>query len=360
MQVLLVEDSASDARLIQIALSEVRGYSMETAVVGRLDEALAALAARPFDVALVDLSLPDSSGSASFLRIKEKFPRLPIVVLTGANDDTAGVEAIRQGVQDFLVKGESNGATIARSIRYAVERKLAEVALQEKNDALAIANSELESFSYSVAHDLRNPLNAIIACGAVLCDDEGRFRMDDMRKAAEHINIAARRMSQIITDLLELSRITRQEVVRERINLSDMARSIFRQLEAGEANRKVAIDIAADLIADADAGLSVILLENLLRNAWKYTARNEQARIEVGRPNNADRTVFSVRDNGVGFDMSKAERLFKPFHRLHSSREFEGTGIGLAIAKNIVDKHGGRIWAEAAPDKGASFFFRLE
>jgi len=263
-------------------------------------------------------------------------------------------------VQDYLVKGTSDGKTIARSIRYAIERKQAEAALQAKNDELAIANRELESFSFSVAHDLRNPLNAIIACCSVLADDPGTRLDGDMHTAVLHITNASRRMARLIADLLELSKITRREGLDDVVNLSDIAKSVYVQLQAFDAARSAEIDIAPDLTVEADPGLAVILMENLIGNAWKYTAHTERARIQVGATTLDGRSFFYVRDNGVGFDGTQVDRLFKPFHRLHSDKEFEGTGIGLAIVKNIVDKHGGSIRAEGEPGRGATVYFRLE
>jgi signal transduction histidine kinase len=360
LQVLLVEDSPSDALLIQHELKQIPGPALEVTVVTRLEEALACLAGRRLDVILLDLGLPDSMGFDSFMKIQERMPRLPIVVLTGADDEAAGVEAIRQGVQDYLVKGTSDGKTIARSIRYAIERKQAESALQAKNDELAIANRELEAFSFSVAHDLRNPLNAVIACCSVLSNDPASHLDKDMRTAVDHITNASRRMASIITDLLELSKIARREVITDTVNLSEIAKSVVVQQQAFDGARGVNIEITSDLVVEADPGLAVILMENLIGNAWKYTAHTEHARIEVGRMVENERECFYVRDNGVGFDGALVDRLFKPFHRLHSDREFEGTGIGLAIVKNIVDKHGGWIRAEGEAGKGAGFYFRLE
>jgi signal transduction histidine kinase len=360
VHVLLVEDSPTDARLIQHELREVPGYGLEVDVACRLEEAAAKLKQQQCDIVLLDLGLPDSMGFETFLKIQQILPRIPIVVLTGSDDEAAGVEAIRQGVQDYLVKGTIDGKTIARAIRYAIERKQAEAALQAKNDELAIANRELEAFSFSVAHDLRNPLNSIIACCSVL-SSEGESHLDaDMQTAVNHITAAARRMARLIADLMELSKITRREMSNDCVNLSDIARSVIAQLRDYDTGRTADIDIDPDLTVEADPGLAVILMENLIGNAWKYTARAERACIQVGRTVIDGKAFFHVRDNGVGFDNALAGRLFKPFQRLHSSKEFDGTGIGLAIVKSIIDKHGGSVHAEGEVGKGATVYFRLE
>ncbi len=283
VHVLLVEDSRSDALLIQHELRQAPGWGFDVTAVTRLDDALAKLAERQLDVVLLDLGLPDSMGSDTFMKVQERLPRLPIVVLTGADDEAAGVEAIRNGVQDYLVKGGIDGKAIARSIRYAIERKQAEAALQAKNDELAIANRELEAFSFSVAHDLRNPLNAVIACCSVLSNDPD-LRLDgDRRTAVDHIRMHRDAWRSIISDLMKLSKIARTEMLNDNVNLSEIARSVFVQLQAFDAGRSIEIDIAPDLFTVADPGLAVILMENLIGNAWKYTARSGHARIEVGR-----------------------------------------------------------------------------
>jgi len=166
-------------------------------------------------------------------------------------------------------------------------------------------------------------------------------------------------MSGLIDDFLNLSRVSRAVLRRELVNLTEMARGVVTELRNREAARKVAIEIADGLTARGDARLITIVLVNLLGNDWKYTAKRPEARIAFGRESNGSEIVFYVRDNGAGFDMAYADKLFGPFQRLHADSEFEGTGIGLATVQRIVSRHGGRIWAEAAVDKGATFFFTL-
>jgi PAS domain S-box-containing protein len=217
--------------------------------------------------------------------------------------------------------------------------------------------AELESFAYSVSHDLRAPLRAIDGFGRELVEQYGASLDDRAQHYLTRICAATQRMSALIDGLLALSRITRAELVRAQVDLSAMARSIVDELREREPTRKVDANIGDGLSAVAEPRLARALLENLLANAWKFTSRRDCASIEVGR---LDDSVFYVRDDGAGFDMEHAGRLFAPFHRLHSTHQFEGTGIGLATVQRIATRHGGRVWAEAAVDKGATFFFMLE
>ena len=239
------------------------------------------------------------------------------------------------------------------------DRMEAEKLLRIQSHDLAIANKELEAFSYSVSHDLRNPLNAIGLCLAVI-NKHPETMGEDSKEAIGHIEKTTHRMSQVITDLLELSRIARQEVHRETTNLSDMVRSFYGELKSSNPHREIDCVIAPDCITNADAGLVRILIENLVRNAWKYTSKAEHAHIEFGMQSENGQTTYFIKDNGVGFDMTDSDKIFKPFVRLHSEKEFRGTGIGLAIVQRIIDKHNGSIRTDAEKDKGATFYFRLE
>ena len=230
-----------------------------------------------------------------------------------------------------------------------------------RTSQLEVANRELESFAYSVSHDLRAPLRAIDGFARAVLEDHGERLPPEGRAYLERVCHAAERMGRLIDDLLALSRVTRREMHRRPVDLSALARAVADELAAAEPGRKVEVRIAPGLVAEADPGLVRLLLENLLRNAWKYTRPRKRARVEFGAERGAaGATVFYVRDNGVGFDPRHAGRLFQPFQRLHRDEEFEGTGIGLATAFRVVRRHGGRIWADAEPGRGAVFRFTLE
>ncbi len=224
---------------------------------------------------------------------------------------------------------------------------------------LVAANEEMEAFAYSVSHDLRAPLRAISGFTQVLMEDYAN-ELDDAGKGyLGRVTAASQRMASLIDDLLRLSRIGRKELQYSDVNLSEIGRSIARELSASEPNRQVTFVIADDLKTKGDKPLLKLALENLIGNAWKFTQKNAQARIEFGCDDQLPTRVYYIRDNGAGFDMAYEDKLFSPFQRLHPTDEFKGTGIGLAFIQRIILRHGGKIWAEAEVDKGATFFFTL-
>ena len=231
--------------------------------------------------------------------------------------------------------------------------------VQERTAELEAANSELESFAYSVSHDLRAPLRALDGFSQILLDDYGARLDDEGRSYLDRIRAADQHMGALIDALLELSRLNRGELSRERLDISKMARDVAAELAEAEPGRAVELAIADGLEAHADRQLVQALLANLLGNAWKFTARHETARVEVGAADAGGERAFYVRDDGAGFDMAYADKLFGAFQRLHSPGEFEGLGIGLATVQRIVRRHGGRVWAESAVEKGARFYFTL-
>lgn len=231
--------------------------------------------------------------------------------------------------------------------------------VQERTTDLTAANRELESFAYSISHDLRAPLRSIDGFSHLLAE-EYAARLDPAGQSyLERVRRAAQRMGRLIDDILELSRVTRQSMHRSPVDLARIAREVLDELGQAGPARQVAIEIAAEITAEGDPQLVRVLLQNLLENAWKYTSRMPQARIRVGVERQGTEEVYFVADNGVGFDMLYADRLFVPFQRLHKPEDFEGTGIGLATVARIVHRHGGRVWAESAPGKGTTIRFTL-
>ena len=241
-----------------------------------------------------------------------------------------------------------------RRLNAELERRVAERTAQ-----LTAANKELESFSYSVSHDLRAPLRAIDGFSQALVEDSGDLMDQNARGHLHRVRLASQRMGQLIDDILDLSRTSRAELRRGRVSLSSLAEAIVAQLRASGPERRVEFVIEGGLEADADESLSRVLLENLLGNAWKYTSKKPVARIEFGRTRRELGPVFFVRDDGDGFDMAYAHKLFGAFQRLHGFEEFEGTGIGLATVRRIVERHGGKVWGEGQPGVGAVFYFSL-
>jgi light-regulated signal transduction histidine kinase (bacteriophytochrome) len=229
----------------------------------------------------------------------------------------------------------------------------------ERTAQLQAANRELESFSYTVAHDLRGPLEIISNISYLLQKREEATQLEPSDPMLGRLGASAAEMSNLINDLLNLSRATSAGLHLKQIDLSAMASSILEALAAAHPERNVKTVVQLGCQANADKGLMQIALQNLLQNAWKFTSRRESSRIEFGCRREDPQTVYYVRDNGAGFDPRMAERLFKPFQRLHTESEFAGTGIGLATVQRIIDRHEGKIWAEGEVGQGATFCFTL-
>ncbi len=230
--------------------------------------------------------------------------------------------------------------------------------IRQRTQALEAANKELEAFSYSASHDLRAPLRAIDGCGKALLEDYGAALDPTAISYLRRMCAGAGRMSELIDDMLKLSRITRVEMQLSEVDMSEMAEAIAAGLRERNPDRQVDFRVTPGMRVRADRNLLRIALDNLFENAWKYTSKVAAARVEFGPVRREHETTYVLRDNGAGFDMRFAGKLFGAFQRLHG-KEFEGTGIGLAIVQRVVIRHGGRIWADAEVDKGANFFFTL-
>jgi signal transduction histidine kinase len=268
-----------------------------------------------------------------------------------------GTEEVAQLVSTFnemLDEIERQNAALQEA-RSDLERRV-----DRRTADLAAANKELEAFSYSVSHDLRAPLRAIDGFSKALQTKYGETFDEQGRHYLDRVRTATSRMADLIDDLLGLARISRQDLVRRPIDLSEIARKVAGELAVRTPQKPVHTEIQPGLVAEADARLVTVVLENLIGNAWKFAGRKERPAVEIGQQRNGDGSAFYVRDNGAGFDMQYADKLFGAFQRLHSDSEFEGTGIGLATVQRIVARHGGRIWAEGEVGKGATFYFTLE
>ncbi|MDP2315767.1 MAG: ATP-binding protein [Pseudomonadota bacterium] len=254
---------------------------------------------------------------------------------------------------------EMTSAVAHRDEQLARQNARLEADVARRTSELSEANRELESFSFSVSHDLRAPLRSITGFAALLRTDHAEALGPEGLRAVDRIAQSARRGHEIIEDLLALARVVRTETRRTDVDLGAIAREVAEALRRAAPERSVEFVLEEGMHAFADPGLLRILLERLLENAWKYTERHATARIEVGTERSGDEVVYFVRDDGAGFEMAHVDRLFLPFSRLHGNAEFEGTGIGLAIAHRIVVRHGGRIWAEGSVERGATFRFVL-
>jgi light-regulated signal transduction histidine kinase (bacteriophytochrome) len=243
---------------------------------------------------------------------------------------------------------------------HLIELERAEELLKENNAKLAATNKELEALSYSVSHDLRSPLRSIDGFSQALIEDYQEKLDETGQGYLKRLRSASQKMGELIDGILKLSRLTRSEMHHVPIDLSVLAGEIANRLQETQPERKVKFIIDKELTANGDPQLLRVLLENLLGNAWKFTSKKPKTQIEFSMDRNNGKKAYFIKDNGAGFDMTYADKLFGAFQRLHDAAEFPGTGIGLATAQRIIHRHGGAIWAEGAVDKGATFHFTLD
>jgi PAS domain S-box-containing protein len=241
-----------------------------------------------------------------------------------------------------------------RKLNLALEQRVL-----ERTSQLETANKELEAFSYSVSHDLRAPLRGIDGWSQALLEDYADKLDEQGRQYINRARSETQRMGHLIDDMLQLSRLTRAEMLKEQVDLSALAQAIIERLKQDEPDRQVDFNIQAGLKAEGDSHLLEAVLANLLGNAFKFTGKTPSARIEFGQTESNGQPVFFIRDNGAGFDMAYSQKLFGAFQRMHKSSEFPGTGIGLATVQRVIHRHGGRVWAEAEVGKGAVFYFTI-
>jgi two-component system, NtrC family, sensor kinase len=383
-KILTVDDSLTYLHEVAAQLRQ-EGYDVIPARSG--EEALELLSVQSVDCILLDLVMPGLSGQETCRRIKGStaWRDIPLIMHTALEEQAAMIEGINAGADDYIAKSSDLEVLCAR-VRAQLRRKqfedenrnIREQLLQKEvevvaaNSARELAeiratfvdelkskNIELEAFSYSVSHDLRAPLRSIDGFSKLLLDDYAD-KLDAKGQDFLHIvRESAQRMGELIDDLLLLSRVGRADLSRDKIDLSDIARGVSEELNKKDPDRRVKWCIEDQLLVEADSGLMRVAFDNLLGNSWKFTAKVSAPRIEVGTAQQEGVAVFFVRDNGAGFNMEYAEKLFSPFQRLHTELEFAGTGIGLATVHRIVDRHGGRIWADSAVDHGATFYFTL-
>ncbi len=300
------------------------------------------------------------AGVRSCLAVAVVSPEAPFGALAILSDQPlvfdAGHHQFLAEIADLLAIA-IHGTDMAEEL--AQHREKLEIRVKERTAELQTAYQEMEAFSYSVSHDLRAPLRAIDGFSLILLEDHAAMLDDVARSHLQRARLAAQHMDGLIDDLLSLSRVSTVELFRTRVDMSALVDEIAAELRKDSGARRVELAVQPGIVREGDRDLLRILLDNLLRNAWKFTSHNEEAHVEFGVTRVDGEEVCYIRDDGAGFDMAYVSMLFGPFQRLHSTREFEGTGIGLAICRRIVQRHGGRIWAEGQPGKGATFYFAL-
>lgn len=383
-RILIVDDSITYLEETADQLRQ-KGYDVIPAHSG--EEALELLAVQPVDCILLDLVMPGLSGQEACRRIKGSvaWRDIPLIMHTSHEEKNTMIEGINDGADDFIAKSSDLEVLHAR-IKAQLRRKqfeeenrnIRERLLQKElevtaaNSARELAetratfveelkqkNEELEAFCYSVSHDLRTPLRAIQGFSQLVLEEHAAALDAEALDHLQRVCQATQRMSELIDDLLLLSRISRASLSRQRTDVSRIAREVAEELEKTGPARQAKLEIEDKLVAEADSRLMRVVFENLLGNAWKYTKKVAESRIHVGAKHAEEGTVFFVRDNGAGFDMRYADKLFRPFQRLHLASDFEGTGIGLATVHRIIERHGGHIWAESIVEQGATFYFTV-
>jgi signal transduction histidine kinase len=379
VNILMVDDQPENLIALE-AMLEGLGQNLVSARSGR--DALRALLTMDAAVVLLDVKMPDMDGfeTAELIRSRERTRNTPIIFLTAADrNETLALRGYAVGAVDYLIKPvvpELVRSKVAVFVelakksqqlhRQADQLRQSEQAARELAEARAVLvedleqkTREMETFSYAVSHDLRAPLRRIEGFSRALLETESGRLLDDSSRYLRNIAQAAVDMSGLIDGMLALARVTRADIRIRPLDFSTIASTVATQLREAEPSRSVDLVIRPHVEGAGDPQLLRVVFQNLLENAWKFTRTRPAARIEFGTVNQHSDLTYFVRDNGVGFDTEYSDRLFKPFQRLHPSREFEGTGIGLATVHRIIQRHGGRVWAESTPGEGATFSFTL-
>jgi signal transduction histidine kinase len=379
VNILLVDDQPANLVALEAMLQSL-GQNLIKADSGR--EALKWLLTHDFAVILLDVKMPEMDGfeTAELIRQRDKSRHTPILFLTAAdNTPTQAVRGYAVGAADYLVKPvvpEFVRSKVAVFVELAkktellrrqakllaeseqASRELAETRAELVRD-LEHKNRELESFSYAVSHDLRAPLRRIDSFSRAVLESQGDQLDEAGQRFLGRVREASQHMSQLIDDVLYLSRVTRADLREQEVDLSAVTDLILGRLQESEPQRKLDAKVRPGVIVAGDGQLLKILMENLLGNAWKFTSKEPESRIEFGLTQAGGEPTYFVRDNGAGFDMTYADRLFGPFQRLHQVGDFPGNGIGLATVQRIIHRHGGRVWAEGLVGQGATFYFTM-
>jgi two-component system sensor histidine kinase/response regulator len=406
VEILIAEDSPTQAERLKYTL-ERPGYRVTVTVNGR--EALRAARNKRPTLIITDVVMPEMDGFQLCQEIKSdpELKGLPVILVTTLSDPQDVIRGLECRADNFIIKpyderyllsrvqfvllnselhdSEQSGmgveiyfngrrhfitadrlqilnlllSTYEAAVQRNQELSRAKEELQTVNAALETVNKELEAFSYSVSHDLRAPLRTIDGFSQALLEDYVDKLDEEGKDNLQRVRGATRRMGELIDDMLNLSRVARKEIRVETVDLSAMAQTIAAELRRSQPERQVEFIIADGMVATGDGGLLKAALENLLGNAWKFTGKRSEAKIEFGITRHDGISAYFVRDNGAGFDAAYADKLFGAFQRLHGQNEFSGTGVGLATVQRIIHRHGGRVWAEGKPNEGATFYFIL-
>ncbi len=361
-EILIVDDEAPHMTALCNTLRD-EGYVMTGFTSA--NDALAALRHRTFDLLLTDLMMPEMDG-IQFLRAALELDRnLVGIMMTGHGTVDTAVEAMKAGALDYILKPFKlrvilpvlSRALAMRQLR--MENAKLEQCVRERTTELESANQELEAFSYSVSHDLRAPLRAVDGFTNILLRKHSSGMPEEAKEFLNKIASSANQMGRLIDDLLSLARLGRQPLLMRTVSVTELVTEVLSELRQTLGDRQVNVHVDALPDCQGDPALLKQVFVNLLSNAFKFTRHQKDPNIEVGCKSNGEQNMYFVRDNGAGFDMQYAQRLFGVFQRLHRAEEFEGSGVGLSIVQRIIHRHGGQVWAEAKLNQGATFYFTL-
>jgi light-regulated signal transduction histidine kinase (bacteriophytochrome) len=360
LRILFLEDVPNDIEMVRRALNE-SGLAVNFQPVTTREEFIAQLEQQSPDVILSDHGFPNFDGFSALSLAREKCPDVPFIFVTGAAEEEATTAALKSGATDFVLKEKLSALVPAmrRALVTAQERRRMQEQIARLKVELEAAKKELESFSYSISHDLRAPLRHVDGFVDLLQQSAGDKLDETNREYLRIISESAKHMARLLDALLSFSRVGRAPVRKTRLPLEPLVKSVLNDLRYDMEGRIIEWIIGPLPAVEGDLALLRQVLFNLLSNALKYTRHCDPARIQIGSRESPHEVVVFIRDNGIGFDMQFADKLFGVFQRLHGSPEFEGVGIGLANVRRIVQRHGGKTWAEANPGQGATFYFSL-
>lgn len=371
INVLLIEDSLGDSKLISDMLTESRDFQFSFRQASRIKTGRELLHQGKFDVVLLDLNLPDSFGVSSAATLIKDFPDIPIVIITNHDNEEAGLNAVKLGAQDYVVKFFTDSYSLIRSVIYAIERKKLEKQNKAENtstddheklkaafDELEKTKKELQELIYVISHDLREPLRTISSFSQIL-HKKYKDKIDtDANTYIDFIINGTTNVQNMLDDLLAYSRITPSRTFFTEVDLKSIVDNVIKRLSSIIQDKKANVEYSELPVIQFDQYQMKELFYHLLLNSLTYTSANPPF-IQIRASKTESEWIFSITDNGIGIEKEFYDRIFIMFQRLHTREEFAGTGMGLAICKKIVELNGGRIWLDSEPNTGSTFYFSL-
>ena len=356
-KILIVDDKPENLKALRKVLKDL---DIELVEATSGNDALKATLHHDFALALLDIQMPEMDGYelAGLLREEEKTAHLPFIFISAVYTDNLNVfTGYEKGAFSFITK-PFQPEILINKVKLFIEKHQQEVALFELNEELKNTNKELEAFTYSVSHDLRTPLRAVNGYAQMLNEDYSPKLDAEAKRLIDNIKYNATKMGMLIDDLLAFSKLGRKEIQKSNIDMNELTKEVLVGINKAIAH-SAEIKMGNLHSTKADYSLLYQVMLNLISNAVKYSSKKAHPLVEIFSEEKNGEIIFSVKDNGVGFDMHFVHKLFGIFQRLHKSKDFEGTGVGLAIVQRIISKHGGKVWAEAEFEKGATFNFAL-